>query len=223
VKVRDLQDAEGAQAAREALGAPDQGTAVLCSSSAKDPASMAGVGGITQFTDGLMQVLGAGSEAANDRLSLAQVHALVKAFLSARYKENAVAPELHAPDQRLGLPQDVPIFPNIGQRVTARVKPITKEMKRRIVEKLVSCFRVQDLEMLWLDNNLPVEHVAWNNSLYEVCVQALEISIAKNFLLEFIELVVRERQGRLDVKAFFDEVGETIGKSTTPPNSTGTH
>jgi hypothetical protein len=111
VKVRDLQDAEGAQAAREVV--PDSGTAVLCSSSAQDPASMAGVGGVTQFTDGLMQVLGAGSEAVNARLSLAQVHALVKASLSVRYKENAVAPELHAPDQRLGLPQDVPIFPNV--------------------------------------------------------------------------------------------------------------
>ena len=69
---------------------------------------MSGAGGITQFTDGLMQVLGAGSDAADDRLSLAQVHALVKVSLSARYEENAVAPELHAPDQRFGLPQDVP-------------------------------------------------------------------------------------------------------------------
>jgi hypothetical protein len=129
VKVRDLLDEEGAQAV-----APDRGTAVLCSSSAKDTASMAGTGGVTQFTDGLMQVLSAGSEAITDRLSLAQVHALVKASLSARYKENAVVPELHAPDQRLlrlpqdvpvSLPQNVPIFPNVGQRV----KPITRQLK----------------------------------------------------------------------------------------------
>jgi hypothetical protein len=126
VKVRDLQNEEGAQAARDALAMPDRGTAVLCSSSARDPASMAGAGGLTQFTDGLIQVLGAGSETGNDRLSLAQVHALVKASLSARYKESAVPPELHAPDQRLGLPQDVPIFPNVLQRVAARVKPTTR-------------------------------------------------------------------------------------------------
>jgi hypothetical protein len=113
VKVRALQDAEGALAVGEGIVVPDRGTAVLCSSSAHDPSSMAGAGGITQFTDGLMQVLGTGWEAADDRLSLAQVHALVKASLSARYKADAVAPELHAPDQRLGLPQDVPIFPNV--------------------------------------------------------------------------------------------------------------
>lgn len=141
VKVRDLQEAESAQAEREALR-PVCGTAVLCSSSARDPSSMAGVGGITQFTDGLMQVLGTGSKTTNDRLSLAKVHTLVMASVSARYGENAVAPELHAPDQRLGSLQDVPIFPNVAQRVatrrnrstprspkttsSARVKPITE-------------------------------------------------------------------------------------------------
>jgi hypothetical protein len=144
VKVRDLQNAEGAQAAREALVVPDRGTAVLCSSSAQDPSSMAGAGGITQFTEGLMQVLGAGSEAVNDRLSFAQVHALVKTSLSARYKENAVAPELHAPDQRLGLPQDVPIFPNVVQRVAASPVNLdfllTSELRHKILDMLVSCF-----------------------------------------------------------------------------------
>jgi hypothetical protein len=114
VKVRALQDAEGLQVAREAAVLPDRGTAVLCSSSAQDPANMAGAGGITQFTDGLLQVLRAGSAAIEDRLSLAQVHALVKKLLSATYGESAVPPELHAPDQRLGLPQDVPIFPKPG-------------------------------------------------------------------------------------------------------------
>ncbi|MGC1295297.1 MAG: caspase family protein [Alloacidobacterium sp.] len=73
VKVRALQDAEGLQVAREAAVLPDRGTAVLCSSSAQDPANMAGAGGITQFTDGLLQVLRAGSAAIEDRLSLAQV------------------------------------------------------------------------------------------------------------------------------------------------------
>jgi endonuclease G len=121
VKVRDLQEAEGAQAARETAALPDRGTAVLCSSSAHDPASMAGTGGVTQFTDGLMQVLAAGSVTTEGRLSLAQVHALVKASLSAQYRETAVVPELHAPDQRLGLPQDVPIFPNLAPRAPARV------------------------------------------------------------------------------------------------------
>jgi hypothetical protein len=114
VKVRAMQDVEGTQAARDMVVLPDRGTAVLCSSSAQDPANMAGTGGVTQFTDGLMQVLRAGSAAIKDRISLAQVHALVKASLSARYGENAVTPELHAPDQRLGLPQDVPLFPNLA-------------------------------------------------------------------------------------------------------------
>jgi hypothetical protein len=114
VKVRALQEVEGAQAVRDVAVLPDRGTAVLCSSSAQDPANMAGAGGVTQFTDGLMQVLRAGSATTKDRLSLAQVHALVKASLSARYGENAVTPELHAPDQRLGLPQDVPLFPNLA-------------------------------------------------------------------------------------------------------------
>ena len=114
VKVRALQDVEGTQALRDVAVLPDRGTAVFCSSSAQDPANMTGTGGVTQFTDGLMRVLRAGSATTKDRLSLAQVHALVKASLSAQYGENAVAPELHAPDQRLGLPQDVPLFPNLA-------------------------------------------------------------------------------------------------------------
>jgi hypothetical protein len=125
VKVRDLQEAEVAQAAREAA-LPDRGTAVLCSSSAQDPASMAGADGVTQFTGGLMQALGAGMVATEGPLSLAQLHALVKASLSARYGETAVTPELHAPDQRFGLPQDVPIFPNLAQRAQARVPAVPR-------------------------------------------------------------------------------------------------
>ncbi|MGC1295296.1 MAG: hypothetical protein WA869_09655 [Alloacidobacterium sp.] len=54
----------------------------------------------------------------------------MKKLLSATYGESAVPPELHAPDQRLGLPQDVPIFPNLAQRAAARV-PAAPPLKRR--------------------------------------------------------------------------------------------
>jgi hypothetical protein len=83
-----------------------------------------------------MQVLGAGSELVNDRLSLAQVHALVKAYISASYKENAVAPELHAPDQRLGLPQDVPIFPNVRIVVDKVQKAIGEDSGSTLVRRV---------------------------------------------------------------------------------------
>ena len=114
VKLHDLQEAEGTTAARE-TAVPDRGTAVLCSSPAEDPSSLAGRGGFIQFTDGLLQVLNAGLMTANDRLSFAQVHALLGKALEARYNYNAVRPQLHAPDQRLGLPQDVPLFPNLSK------------------------------------------------------------------------------------------------------------
>jgi endonuclease G len=121
VRLRDLQDAEGADAAREAL--PDRGTAVLASSSAADPSSLAGAAGLTQFTEGLLAALQAGAPGGGERLSLAELRGLVRAELRARYKQEAVLPELHAPDQRLGLPQDVPLFPNLAhRRPVARVK-----------------------------------------------------------------------------------------------------
>lgn len=117
VRVKDLQEVEGAQAVQEAM--PDRGTAVLCSSSAVEPSSLAGAEGLTQFTDGLLRALGAGSTAAGERLTLAELRGLIRAELRARYNTQAVLPELHAPDQRLGLPQDVPLFPNLARRQPA--------------------------------------------------------------------------------------------------------
>lgn len=119
VKLRELGEAERVEAAAQ----PDRGTAVLCSSSAVDPSSLAGAEGLTQFTDGLLRALGAGSAAGGERLSLAELRELVRGALRERYGAEAVLPELHAPDQRVGLPQDVPLFPNLARlRVTARVK-----------------------------------------------------------------------------------------------------
>lgn len=119
VKVHALQEEDGAGAE----AAPDRGTAVLCSSSAEDASSLAGAGGVTQFTEGLLAALAAGSATAGERLTLAELRGLVRKALRARYGPEAVLPEVHAPDQRLGLPQEVPLFPNLARRPAAARVP----------------------------------------------------------------------------------------------------
>src|SRR5215472_109275 len=70
----------------------------------------------TMFTGALVDVLRKGDESAPAILSLQDIAYLVKRSIQARFKGEAVLPEIHAPDQTRGRVDTVPIFPNPRSR-----------------------------------------------------------------------------------------------------------
>jgi endonuclease G len=106
---------------------PEHGTALLTSSSRSD-VSLFDENGKTQFMQGLLEVLDAGDPAGGAKLSLADVHRLLRATLVRRFDDRAVMPELHAPEQSKGALTDVPLFPNEARK--PRVLPFVAVRSR---------------------------------------------------------------------------------------------
>jgi len=94
----------------------DSGTALLCASGPRDPAKAPEGMNYTMFTGALVDVLRKGDESAPAILSLQDIAYLVKRSIAARFKGEAVLPEIHAPDQTRGRVDTVPIFPNPRSR-----------------------------------------------------------------------------------------------------------
>lgn len=88
------------------------GLAALCSSSKTVGSSAGGIDNVTQFTDGLLTVLGKGDPNVMDSLSILRLRELVAADLRERYRDAMIAPVLHRPEGPHGDIAQVPIFPN---------------------------------------------------------------------------------------------------------------
>jgi tetratricopeptide (TPR) repeat protein len=88
---------------------PERGTAVLSASSKDDEAIAPEEDTCTMFSGSLLSVLqdpGTSAEA----LNLYQLHALVENLVVRRFKNKAVRPELHIPEQKKGDVGKVPLF-----------------------------------------------------------------------------------------------------------------
>src|SRR6266436_652745 len=117
----------------------DSGTALLCASEPRDPAKAPIGMTYTMFTGALLDVLKIGDERAPPTLSLQDLAYLVKRSVEARFKEEAVRPEVHAPDQKGGRVDTVPIFPNslrrhAEEKQRAEVAWLAAEEKRKADE-----------------------------------------------------------------------------------------
>jgi photosystem II stability/assembly factor-like uncharacterized protein len=91
---------------------PKLGTALLCSSSARDVSLAPEGSSHTMFSSALLQALRHGHEMYGPRFSISQLGDLVNEFLRAAYPDSYVRPEVHSPDQRDGDIARSPIFPN---------------------------------------------------------------------------------------------------------------
>lgn len=94
----------------ETLG--NEGTALLCASSAAEVALNPPKSKYTMFSGGLLSVLEEGSAGGPPLLSFKQVADLVDRKLRTQFRHDAVHPEVHAPVQRKGSITDLGIFPN---------------------------------------------------------------------------------------------------------------
>jgi hypothetical protein len=91
---------------------PPSGTAVLCSSAAK-LVSIAPAGERnTMFSGAVLHCLTTGVPNGPSVLSLEDIGKAARELILEKYPDDAVRPELHVPEQALGNPARVPLFPN---------------------------------------------------------------------------------------------------------------
>jgi len=90
----------------------DAGTALLCATSSTDVALAPRAGVHTMFSGALLQALREGSPSGGQRLSFDDLRNLVAQRIEQSYREEAVIPEIHVPDQRRGDISRIALFPN---------------------------------------------------------------------------------------------------------------
>jgi Caspase domain len=95
---------------------PDKGTALLCASGAKEPAKAPPGQPLTMFSGALIDVLTTGAPEESESFSLSQIGEMVQARLRKLYRDQAVRPQVLAPDQRQGDLSKLPLFPNAALR-----------------------------------------------------------------------------------------------------------
>ena len=125
------------EAARTKLQAelPGKGTALLCSSNARD-ASLAPMGlEHTMFTNALLQALREGREGQGDWLSFSEIGDLTKDNLRTAFPDSWVRPEVHSPDQREGDIAALPLFPNAAYRRAREQAAVTASQETVVSEE----------------------------------------------------------------------------------------
>jgi alkaline phosphatase D len=91
---------------------PPSGTALLCSSGSRDPSKAPQDHRYTMFTGALIDVLSDGDELAPPVFSLQDLGHIIRRRLNEKYQDDAVRPEVHAPAQKYGNVDEVPLFRN---------------------------------------------------------------------------------------------------------------
>ncbi len=90
----------------------ESGTALLCATSSADVALAPSAGTYTMFSGALMKALTDGSPHPVRYLSFDDLRHLIANLIEKQYRDEAVMPEMHVPDQRRGDISRVAFFPN---------------------------------------------------------------------------------------------------------------
>ncbi len=121
------------EAASPSQELPSRGVALLCSSSRERRSKAPAGQKCTMFSEALLEVLTRGVPGATERLTLRAVGEKTVELILAKHKDEAVRPEVHAPDQRHGdIAGKVPLFPNraprnSAPRTAASLAPVANE------------------------------------------------------------------------------------------------
>jgi hypothetical protein len=91
---------------------PKQGTALLCSSSAREPSLAPAKLEHTMFSFALLRALREGHPTRGAQLSFSDIGEMTQENLRTAFPNRWVRPEVHTPDQREGLIASIPLFPN---------------------------------------------------------------------------------------------------------------
>jgi hypothetical protein len=117
---------------------PSKGTALLCSSSARD-VSIAPTGEKhTMFSGSFLEVVRAGDVTLDSAFSLEHLGKRVARFIIEKYPEIAVRPKVSSPDEREGDIADLPVFPNaaLSSRPVEQRLTYSEVQLERILDKL---------------------------------------------------------------------------------------
>jgi hypothetical protein len=120
-------------------GLAESGTALLCAASAADVALAPRLGTFTMFSEAILKVLTEGSLARGALLSFDDLRALAANFVREKYKDDAVQPEIHIPDQRRGDLSKIKFLPNPARREGGPIKikrPTVGLVVARLLENL---------------------------------------------------------------------------------------
>lgn len=90
----------------------ETGTALLCAASSADVALSPKDSKYTMFSGALLNALNIGSEQYGPKLSFDDLHFLAERFVVTEFRDMAVKPEIHIPDQRRGSIAKLRLFPN---------------------------------------------------------------------------------------------------------------
>ncbi|MGO8036140.1 caspase family protein [Rhizobium leguminosarum] len=147
------------------------GTALLCAASSSDVAVTPKNARHTMFSEALLNALTGDTKRHGASLSFDDIRDEVDSFISARWRDQAVKPELHIPDQRKGDISRIAFFPNIfGRSALHQAEELQETIAR--TEKLRSEFetlrvRVEKLEELRATQDQPKESQSIDANLSE--------------------------------------------------------
>lgn len=127
---------------------PQQGTALLCASGAREPAKAPKGATHTMFTGALLEVLRKGEQSDQKSFSFVKIAELTEAAIRLSYDDDAVRPEIHFPEQRLGSIGALPFFPNPGAKLTSI--DVQLEIIKQSLEKVSERQDSLSLELLSL-------------------------------------------------------------------------
>lgn len=119
---------------------PSRGTALLCSSNAKDASLVPPNERRTMFSDALVEVLCTGDLSLGPRFSISELSGMIRTCLQQKYKNSWVRPEVHSPDQRDGEIADILLFPIQPTKDDSK-RPDKRRLCRRSLSQKPSCRR----------------------------------------------------------------------------------
>jgi Caspase domain len=158
-----LQSSDLANAAhtKSLLEFPGTGTAMLCSSSARDVSKVPRGESYTMFSGALLDVLRTGDGRLQGPLSLEQVGNRVTSLISTKFPDQEVRPKVSSPDEKEGDVADIPLFPNaahIPRSAEERVLNLEQKIEF-ILEKLKVLDDVSTRISTLATTEMPLEQV----------------------------------------------------------------
>jgi hypothetical protein len=131
---------------------PQNGLALLCSSSRKKPSLIVKDGAITMFTEALSLTLEQGSPIVkNEYLTLREIAEITYSHIKSANPDKSIRPEVHSPRMPNGDISAIPHFPNPGFKLEGLVAAYDILRRKKDIENCVRYNKLLDAASLFMD------------------------------------------------------------------------
>lgn len=137
----------------------ESGTALLCAASSSDVALSPKGKSHTMFSEALLYTLTADAGRRGALLSFDDIRIGVDKFIAEAWRDQAVKPELHIPDQRKGDISRIAFFPNIVDRSAIQQADQLKALSGHM-EKVLDSLSRMDERLREIENRAPIPQPA---------------------------------------------------------------